>query len=111
MTANVSTEDHGLDRALLGEIVDRSSDAVVVVDGDGVLCYWNAGAERIFGFSAGDAVGRSLDLIIPERLQDRHWTAFRAAVSTGASRFGAEDLLAVPAVAADGRTISIEFTV
>jgi PAS domain S-box-containing protein len=111
MTANVSTEDHGFDRALLGEIVDRSSDAVVVVDAQGVICYWNAGAERIFHLSCGEAVGESLNLIIPERLQDRHWTAFRTAVSTGASRYGAEDLLAVPAVAADGRTISIEFTV
>jgi PAS domain S-box-containing protein len=68
MTADVPTADHGFDRALLGEIVDRSSDAVVVVDAQGVICYWNPGAERIFRFSSGEAVGQSLDVIIPERL-------------------------------------------
>jgi PAS domain S-box-containing protein len=111
MTANSVTDDHRFDRAVLGDVVDRCPDAVVVVDAQGVICYWNAGAERIFGFSSDQALGASLDLIIPERLQPRHWTAFHHAVSTGTTRYGDEDLLAVPAVTADGRTISIEFTV
>lgn len=93
------------------DVVDAAPDAVIVVDEQGIVTYWNRGAERIFGFAAGEALGSSLDLIIPERLQERHWTAFATAVSTGKSRYGAEDMLAVPARRSDGSTISIEFTV
>jgi PAS domain S-box-containing protein len=111
MSSDASSEYDRFDRALLGEVVDRAPDAVVVADAQGVICYWNSGAERIFGFSSAEAVGQSLNLIIPERLQHRHWTAFRRAITAGTSRYGAADLLAVPANTADGRTISIEFTV
>ncbi|MBO0732372.1 MAG: PAS domain S-box protein [Acidimicrobiaceae bacterium] len=111
MSSGVPDGHQGFDRALLGEVVDRAPDGVVVVDAEGVICYWNAGAERIFGFSSAQAVGENLNLIIPERLRDRHWTAFRQAVSAGTSKYGDEDLLAVPAMTADRRTISIEFTV
>jgi PAS domain S-box-containing protein len=106
-----SKDDRGFDRTLLGELVDRAPDAVVVVDDRGSICYWNAGAQRIFGFSAADAIGESLDLIIPDRLRERHWSAFNQAVETGRSRYGDSDLLAVPARTSDGGTISIEFTV
>ncbi|MGH9305027.1 MAG: PAS domain S-box protein, partial [Acidimicrobiales bacterium] len=99
------------ERCTLGELVDASSDGVVVVDPTGAIVYWNAGAERIFGYRAGDAIGASLDLIIPERFRERHWRAFERAVATGESRYGAGDLLSVPAQTSDGRTISIEFTV
>ncbi len=99
------------DRSLLGSVVDAAPDGVVIVDGEGTIRYWNQGAQRIFGFSAADAVGSSLDVIIPERLRERHWDAFAAAVSKGESRYGADDLLAVPAQRSDGQRISIEFTV
>ena len=99
------------DRGRLAEVVDLAPDGVVVVDTAGRITYWNAGATRIFGYSESEALGASLDLIIPERLQERHWTAFSHAVATGTSRYGADDLLAVPARTSDGRTISIEFTV
>ncbi len=110
MASNTPKEDE-FDRGLLGEVVDRAPDAVIIVDAQGRICYWNAGAERIFGFPPGAAVGESLDIIVPERLQERHWTGFNRAVSTGTSRYGAADMLAVPARTQDGRTISIEFTV
>jgi PAS domain S-box-containing protein len=99
------------DRGLLGELVDGSPDAVIIVDRQGQISYWNAGAERIFGFTSEAATGQSLDIIVPERLQERHWTGFNRAVETGTSRYGADDMLAVPARTQDGRTISIEFTV
>jgi PAS domain S-box-containing protein len=99
------------DRGLLCHLADLIPDAVIVADREGTVEYWNAGAERIFGYRADQAVGSSLDLIVPERLQDRHWAGFRHAVETGASRYGPGDLLAVPAQTADGRRISIEFTV
>jgi PAS domain S-box-containing protein len=95
----------------LRQIVEGSPDAVVFGDADGIIRLWNAGAEAIFGFTAAEAVGRSMDLIIPERLRGRHWDGYRKVMATGESRYGRGDLLAVPAVTKDGRSISIEFTI
>src|SRR5262249_28160193 len=71
----------------------------------------NAGAERIFGYAAAEALGQSLDLIIPERLRARHWEGFRRVMQTGKSRYDAGDLLAVPAQRKGGTRISVEFTI
>lgn len=92
-------------------LVNEMPDAVIYADGDGVIRFWNAGAGRIFGFTAAEALGQSLDVIIPQGLRARHWTGFEATMRTGESRYGAGDLLAVPAVRKDGTRISIEFTV
>jgi PAS domain S-box-containing protein len=92
-------------------LVREMPDAVVYADGEGVIRLWNAGAERVFGFAAADAVGKSLDIIIPEGLRARHWAGFAATMRTGKSRYGAGDLLAVPALRADGTRLSIEFTI
>ena len=97
--------------ALFEAIVRETADAVVYADADGVIRFWNTGAERIFGQAAAEAVGRSLDLIVPERLRARHWEGFRQVMRTGKSRYGAGDLLAVPAQRKDGTRISVEFTV
>src|SRR5262249_7951931 len=80
-------------------------------DRDGAIRFWNAGAERIFGFTEAHAVGQSLDLIIPERFRARHWAGWRRVMASGHSRYSAGDLLAVPAVRQDGATISVEFTI
>ena len=98
-------------RGVVDQVVSAAPDAVIVVDDQGLVAYWNGGAERIFGFSKAEAVGHNLDLIIPERLRQRHWTAFHEAISSGASRYGPDDLLAVPAVTKDGSKISVEFSV
>jgi PAS domain S-box-containing protein len=92
-------------------LVRAMSDAVIYADGEGVIRFWNAGAERIFGFAEAEALGHSLDLIIPENLRARHWAGFDATMKTGNSRYGAGDLLAVPALRKDGTRISIEFTI
>jgi PAS domain S-box-containing protein len=97
----------GLGDALL----DSASDAIVATDREGEITFWNPGAERIFGFTAGEAVGRSLDLIIPENLRARHWSGFRHTMETGTSRYGHGDLLSVPGLTKDGRRISVEFTI
>lgn len=97
---------------ILGEaILAMRSDAIVAADDKGVIRFWNPGAERLFGYSAEEAIGRSLDLIIPERLRQRHWEGFERVMATGESRYGEADLLAVPALRKDGATISVEFTV
>jgi PAS domain S-box-containing protein len=92
-------------------LLSTRSDAIVATDRDGVIRFWNAGAERIFGHSASDAIGRSLDLIIPERLRQRHWDGFRRTMATGQSRYGEGETLSVPALRQDGATISVEFTI
>ena len=98
--------------AIVGEaILSSLSDAIVAADTDGRIVFWNPGAERIFGFPAADAVGRSLDIIIPERLRAEHWEGYARVMSGGQSRYGSGDILAVPAVTRDGRRISIEFTI
>jgi len=87
------------------------SDAVVAADHAGVIRFWNPGAERIFGHAAAEAVGQSLDIIIPERLRQRHWDGYRHTMATGQSRYGEGEMLSVPALRKDGATISVEFTV
>ncbi len=92
-------------------IADNSPDAILICDSKGTIRYWNRAAERIFGFSRTKAVGGSLDLIIPERLRARHWAGWRAAMSTGKTKYAEGQLLSVPAVHAEGRTLSIEFSI
>jgi PAS domain S-box-containing protein len=96
----------------LGEAVLASeSDAVVATDREGIITFWNPGAERIFGFATSEAVGRSLDLIVPDNLRARHWTGYRRVMATGESRYGHGDLLSVPALTKDGSRVSVEFTI
>ena len=92
-------------------LVSGMSDAIVYADAEGVIRLWNRGATRIFGFAEGEALGRSLDIIIPESLRERHWQGFRATMRTGESRYGDGQVLSVPAVRKDGARISVEFTI
>ncbi len=87
------------------------ADAIVAADRDGLISFWNPGAERMFGYCATEALGCSLDLIIPERLRQRHWAGYRSVMQTGKSRYGESEVLSVPAVRKDGATVSVEFTV
>ena len=87
------------------------SDAIVYADAEGVIRLWNRGAARIFGFAEIEALGRSLDIIIPAGLRERHWQGFRATMRTGQSRYGDGHILSVPAVRKDGARISVEFTI
>ena len=92
------------------QVVEALGDAVVICDRDGVIRFWNAAAERLFGFAPTEALGCSLDLIIPERLRARHWAGFEKALATGQTRYE-HDVLRVPATHKDGRALSIAFTV
>jgi PAS domain S-box-containing protein len=92
-------------------IVEGTPDGVLQADAGGVIRYWNAGCERIFGWSAAEAEGKSMDLIIPERLRARHWDGWEKTMATGHTKYGAGELLAVPALHKDGRTLSIEFSI
>ena len=100
-----------MDDRLYRQIVEGSPDAVILGDAEGIIRLWNAGAEAVFGYTSAEAIGHSMDIIIPERLRGRHWDGYRRVMATGSSRYGAGDLLAVPAVRKDGRGISVEFTI
>ena len=94
----------------LPQLIDSIGDAVVVVDAHEKIVLWNAAATRIFGYSEEEALGQTLDLIVPERQRQRHNEGCKKSMETGTTRYGTS-LLKVPAKHQDGRTLSIAFTV
>lgn len=92
-------------------LVSGMADAIIYADAEGVIRLWNRGAARIFGFAEEETLGRSLEIIIPEGLRERHWQGYRATMRTGQSRYGDGQILSVPAVRKDGARISVEFTI
>ncbi|MCV7003029.1 PAS domain-containing protein [Mycolicibacterium alvei] len=100
-----------MDEGMIATALLSGPDAIMAADRNGLITFWNGGAERLFGFPADQAVGESLDLIIPKKLRARHWDGWHRVMQTGQSRYGDGDLLAVPAIRADGSTISVEFVI
>jgi PAS domain S-box-containing protein len=92
------------------QLVQALGDGVIVCDVAGNITFWNAAATRIFGFTAEEATGQSLDLIIPPRQQQRHWDGYHKTLATGETRYG-NDVLRVPALHKAGAPLSIAFTV
>ena len=92
------------------QIVDFAQDGILFADRDGIIRLWNLGAETIFGYTAQEALGQNLDLIVPEKLRERHWEGYHRVMETGESRYGKE-LLKVPASHKNGKRISVEFTI
>ena len=92
------------------QLIEAVGDAIVVCDASGAITLWNPAAERMFGFAESEALGQSLDLIIPERQRQRHWDGYHKTMQTGQTRYG-HDVLRVPALHKDGRALSIAFTV
>lgn len=78
----------------------------MAADREGIIRFWNPGAKRLFGHSSDEALGQSLDLIIPERLRQQHWDGFSQVMQTGQSRYGESDVLSVPARLEGGTTPS-----
>ena len=91
-------------------LVAAMADAVMVCDAKGLITLWNPAAERMFGHTEAEALGQSLDMIIPQRQQQRHWDGYHQTMKTGMTKYG-HDLLKVPALHKDGHTLSIAFTV
>jgi PAS domain S-box-containing protein len=91
-------------------LVSAIGDAVVVCDARGAITFWNPAAERMFGYDAAEALGQSLDLMIPERLRARHWEGYDKTMASGVTKYG-HDVLRVPAVDKSGRAMSVAFTV
>jgi PAS domain S-box-containing protein len=95
---------------VLARLVRDMADAVLIADRNGTIMFWNDAATRVFGWTAREAIGERLDLIIPERLRERHWTGWQQVAETGVTRYG-EQLLEVPALHREGKRLSIAFTV
>ncbi len=93
---------------LYRKIAEDSPIGILYADRDGMIRFWNRGAELIFGHTAQDAIGQSLDLIVPEKQRPRHWEGWNRVMETGVTKYGS-DVLAVPALRKDGTRISIEF--
>jgi PAS domain S-box-containing protein len=94
----------------LNDLVSAIGDAIVVCDVSGKITLWNKAAERLFGYTEDEALGSSLDLMIPERMRERHWDGYEKTMETGVTRYGS-DVLQVPAIDKSGRQFSIAFTV
>jgi PAS domain S-box-containing protein len=94
----------------LNQLVAGAGDAIMVCDAEGAITLWNKAAERIFGFTEAEALGQSLDIIIPMRQRQRHWDGYHKTMETAVTKYGA-DVLRVPALHKDGHTLSIAFTV
>jgi PAS domain S-box-containing protein len=94
----------------LNQLVAGAGDAIMVCDAEGSITLWNKAAERIFGFTEAEALGQSLDIIIPMRQRQRHWDGYHKTMETAVTKYGA-DVLRVPALHKDGHTLSIAFTV
>jgi PAS domain S-box-containing protein len=92
------------------QIVEVAQDGILFADRDGIIRLWNSGAETRFGYTAQEALGQNLDLIVPEKLRERHWEGYHRVMETGESRYGKE-LLKAPASHKDGKQISVEFTI
>lgn len=95
--------------AQLAQLVDRSQDAILIADRQGVIGYWNDGAERILGYLREEAIGRSLDLFIPEKLRGRHWAGYHRVMASGETKYKT-GLLSSPGVRKDGSQVSLEFS-
>jgi len=92
------------------QLVQSSADAIMACDAAGKITLWNAASERMFGFTEIEAMGQSLDIIIPQRQQARHWESYHVTMASGITKYGTS-VLRVPALHKDGHTLSIAFTV
>ena len=94
---------------LLKQLVTNAPDAMLVSDREGIIRFWNNGAEQVFGHTAAEAVGQSLDLIIPENLRGRHWEGYGRVMASGETKYKT-GLLSSPGIRKDGSRVSLEFS-
>jgi PAS domain S-box-containing protein len=98
-----------VDPELAGQLVEQSPDAVVFADRDGVIRFWNDAASELFGHSRDEALGKRLDLIVPERFREAHWRGYRRAIADGATKYRGQSL-PTRSMRKDGSDIYVELT-
>lgn len=89
-----------------GALLEQLPDAVIAADRAGVIRVWNAAAESLFGHRAKEAIGQSLDIVIPERLRPAHWKAYDEALEAGRTKHG-HKVLTTRAVHASGEKLYV----
>ena len=94
---------------LFKQFIEDAPEAILVSDREGIILFWNSGAELMFGHTSAEAVGRSLDLIIPENLRGRHWEGYRRVMASGETKYKT-GLLSSPGIRKDGSRVSLEFS-
>lgn len=96
-------------RRRYASLLNLSPLAIIFVDANDVICDWNSGAERLYGWAAADTVGQSLpDILIPERYRDRHRAGFQRFVRTLQSSGILNHTFRTPALHRSGQEIEIE---
>jgi PAS domain S-box-containing protein len=90
-------------------LIRQSPDAVIFADPQGLIVQWNPAAERIFGHTSNEAVGQSLDLIVPERFREAHWTGYKRALAAGETKYSGQ-ALPTRSVHKDRTTIYVELS-
>ena len=98
-----------MELTVLLQTLDLSQDAILIADRQGIIRYWNTGAERILGYTADEAIGQSLDLFIPEKLRGRHWEGYHRVMASGETKYKT-GLLTSPGICKDGTQVSLEFS-
>src|SRR5687767_6144062 len=104
-----SSKDPDSAAALSELLVEQAPDAVIFADAHGVIRTWNARAEQIFGYPASEALGQSLDILIPERLRAAHWRGFEAALNTRSTKYAGR-VLTTRSMHKDGRTLYVDLS-
>ncbi len=94
---------------LFQAIVEQTSDAIILADHDGMIRLWNHGAEALFGYPAGEVLGNSLDIIIPERLRQAHWEGFHKAIDTRRTKY-ANQVLTTRSMHRDGSKLYVDMS-
>lgn len=94
---------------LIMQLANDAPDAILIADHQGIIRFWNSGAEKMFGHAATEAVGQSLDLIIPDNLRGRHWEGYWRVMASGETKYKT-GLLSSPGICKDGARISLEFS-
>jgi PAS domain S-box-containing protein len=102
----MSMEDQS---GLAERILDQVADAVIYADRSGAVMRWNRASTALFGFSAEEMLGQSLDLIIPEHLRAAHWSGFNAAMTKGVMKLQGRPTL-TRALHKSGRKLYVEMT-
>lgn len=94
---------------LLRAMVEQASEALIYADRDGIIRLWNSGAQIIFGHTAAEALGQSLDIIIPERFRKAHWDGFNKALASGEAKYAGR-VMTTRSVHKDGRKLYVEIS-
>jgi PAS domain S-box-containing protein len=102
-------ENANLNLNLFQAIVEQAADAVIFADCEGAIRLWNHGAETVFGYSASEVLGTSLDVIIPERFRHSHWHGFENAIEKGQTKYK-NKVLTTESIHKDGRKLYVDLS-